>query len=146
MSRVDRVFLIPWNDDPQKGRAITQALYPGSGIIVLDKRSFRESSFTKQIRTLRGFRGKALVLSVRSLSDLNTPILLPWIGLLHRCPVTVVIDDDGNKQIYGRWSWVRSIPNAAFAVTFDACVLFLSLLWVRIALWRGSAPIATDAA
>jgi glycosyltransferase involved in cell wall biosynthesis len=134
MSGADRVFVVPWNDDPARSLAAARALYPRHAVVMVEKRKLRESPFREQIRILRRLRGKAVVFCFRSLTDLSAPLLLRWIGLLHRCPVTVWLDDAGNKRVYRHWGWFYLAPLTAFAIASDACVLLVSLVRLKIGL------------
>jgi glycosyltransferase involved in cell wall biosynthesis len=146
MSGAERIFVVPWNDDPARSLAAVQALYPHDEILTVDKRSLRESALAQQVNQLRQLRGKAVVFCFRSLNDLNAPILLPWIGLLHRCPVTVLLDDSGNKKIYGRWSWLPLLPLTAGAMFVDAGVLLLSFIKLNVALLRRPTAVSLNCA
>src|SRR5215475_14156805 len=126
MSRSDQVFVVPWNDDPARSLAAVRGLYPSDEVVVIEKRKLRESAFREQVRILRRLRGKAVVFCFRSLADVAAPLLLQWIGFLHRCPVTIWLDDAGNRKVHYRRSWPYLVPVSAFAVAADAWVLLVS--------------------
>src|SRR5262249_44269672 len=122
------VFVVPWNDDPARSLAAVRALFPADDIVIVEKRKLRESPLREQFRMLRQLRGKAVVFCFRSLADLTAPLLLQWVGFLHRCPVTLWLDDAGNKTVHRRWSWLYLTPITLFAIASDACVLLTGLV------------------
>jgi glycosyltransferase involved in cell wall biosynthesis len=132
--------VVPWNDDAAKSLAAVQALYPSYETVIVKKRALRESPFIEQVRMLRRLRGKAVVFVFRSLNDFNALHLLPWIGLLHRCSITVLVDNAGNKKVYGPWSWLRLAPVTVLAAISDVFVLLFSFIRLKIVLRRRFSP------
>jgi glycosyltransferase involved in cell wall biosynthesis len=140
-----RVFVVPWNYDPARSLAAVRTVYPEREIIFLEKRKLRRIGFLKQLFYLRQFKGEAFVFFFRSIEELNAPLLLAWIGLLHRCPATVLLDESGNKKIYTWRSWFHLAPLTAIAVICDVLTLLCSFAVLRTGLrWRRRAAMRTS--
>ncbi len=142
-----RVFVVPWNDDPAQSLAAVRTVYPDGEIIFLEKRKLRRIGFFKHLFYLRQFKGEAFVFFFRSMDELNAPLLLAWIGLLHRCSATVLLDESGNKKIYTWRSWFHLAPLTAIAVICDVFTLLRSFAVLQIGLkWRRRAAMQTSGA
>jgi glycosyltransferase involved in cell wall biosynthesis len=146
MTKQGLIYLVPWNDDPAKSLAAVQAVYPGHKIVVVEKKALRRNGFMGQLRALRQLRGKAVVFYFLSLDNLNAPLLLAWIGFLHRCASTVLLDEAGNKTVYGRWSCLRLAPIIALAIFVDVVTLLCSWVFLKSGLWRRSKSISAQVA
>lgn len=127
MTSNSTIHLLAWNDDPGKGLAAVEGIYPGCDIKLVEKKAIRQNGLSPKIRALRGLRGKAFVLYFRSLDDISAPLLLVWIGLLHRCEKTVLLDEEGNSRTYSRLSGFAALPKTLCALLCDAFFLLFSL-------------------
>src|SRR5215510_6805385 len=145
MSQENQVYLLAWNDDPPKSLIATERLYPGCQLVILEKRDFRSRRFLDQLHRLWRLRGQALVFFFHSLDDINTPLLLGWSSLLHRCRHTVLLDEAGNKKVYGRWRWLGLLPITLVALILDACAFLHSLVILKFGLRRARPVILSRA-
>lgn len=131
MHRPEGIFVVAWDGDREKTRALVRMMYPHGKIIVVEKRELRQSSLSQLIKRLRGFRGQAVVYCFRSLQEVIAPLALAWTGIFHRCRETVLVDEAGNQRVYRRWGWIKLLPTTLFALLCDAFSLVRSSAILR---------------
>jgi glycosyltransferase involved in cell wall biosynthesis len=141
MTSSSTVHVLAWNDDPGKGLTAVEEIYPGCDLKLVEKKAIRQNDLRPKIRALRALRGKAFVLYFRSLDDISAPLLLVWIGLLHRCEKTVLLDEAGNSRTYSRLSGFAALPKTLCALLCDAFFLLSSLIQLSAA---GSIAVQGD--
>jgi glycosyltransferase involved in cell wall biosynthesis len=125
-SKNESIYLIPWNDDPDKALRLASNAYDSANIMLLEKRGFREGKTLDQIRRFRQLSGYAVVLFFKSLEDINVPLLLPWLGIVHRCKYTILMDEVGATKAYNRTSLVWQVPRTLAALICDLATLAFS--------------------
>ena len=126
----DVIYLYVWSGDGKLARDLVDSRYPGIDITEFPHRRLREGSFKERIRLLRGFRGRAIVFSVKSLDDFKYRQVFNCIHFLHRCRETVLCDDGGSWETMRTSDVLRMVPGVFLHFLLD--VKTLIVWWCRL--------------
>jgi glycosyltransferase involved in cell wall biosynthesis len=137
----DVIYLYVWSGDANHARDLLGARYPGSEISEFPHRRLRESSFLERIRLLRGFRGRAVVFYLESLSEFRYRQMIECIHFLHRCRKTVLCDAGGRWESLRTSRILRAIPGILWSILLDLKTLLFWSCYLRLRLLR-AAPVA----
>lgn len=139
-----RVYLLLLTGAMAEAEKFIAGHYPGYETVVLSKRELREAGWRGQIKVLRGLRGEAVVVFLRSLSDLQEPRLTLCSCMLHRCRTTVLADAEGEVLVYSRTHLFRLVPGAVASAISDLFVLLSAWFLLRV-LRFAAVPVDTGA-
>jgi glycosyltransferase involved in cell wall biosynthesis len=134
----DTVYLLLLTGNESEARSFIAKRFPAKKLVLLHKRSLRESGWRVQLISLRSARGEAFVIFVNALSELQEPLLAACSGLVHRCRQTVLADSRGDSLIYDKGAWLRLLPSMIFSAVSD--LLVFSLSWLFLHLFQNSRP------
>jgi glycosyltransferase involved in cell wall biosynthesis len=137
----DVIYLYVWSGDANHARDLLSARYPESEISEFPHRRLRESSFLERIRLLRGFRGRAVVFYLESLSEFRYRQMIECIHFLHRCRKTVLCDAGGRWESLRTSRILRAIPGILWSILLDLKTLLFWSCYLRLRLLR-AAPVA----
>ena len=93
------VYVLVLSGSSEHAHDITIRRYPNCEIISLPKRQLRESGWVGQLRQLRKLKGKAFLVFIESIEDLQEPLLSKLAIMLHRCEETVIADSNGYPSV-----------------------------------------------
>lgn len=142
-SKTESVYLLVLTGDLTCAEGLIARRFPDCECVVLDRRELREAGWRGQIRAFAKMRGRALVVFMRSLSDLQEPQLMELCSVVHRCRSTILADSNGCTLEYGKWGWLRILPRGVLSAVLDA--LTFGWAWGGLVLFRRSArPIEIE--
>jgi glycosyltransferase involved in cell wall biosynthesis len=128
------VYILVLSGSGEQAHDIASRRYPNCKIMSLPKRQLRESGWIGQLRQLRKLKGKAFLVFIESIGDLQEPLLLKLAIMLHRCDETVIADSNACAQVFNRSALWKLLPEAMLAIVTDLGILLWS--WLALQLFR----------
>ena len=132
--RSNPVYLLLLSGELADANQFISSRYPGCECVVLSKREYRVAGLRNQVRAFRKLQGRALVFFVRSVSEVQEPLLTAWSGVFHRCRLTVIADSTGHFAEYNAWRCVRLLPRTLASALLDLIVF--AVAWALILFLR----------
>ncbi len=126
------VYLDVSTGDVSKARVLVAARYPHLQLVELSHRELRDGGWKGQIKFFRSLQGQTLVFYFNSLADCKQKELIPWLGMLHRCRETAIVDCTADWRIYRRRDWAWIFPKTLFALLADIAVFLFWLLYLKL--------------
>lgn len=122
--------------DPARARELVSLRYPGSQLVELSHRELRDKGWKGQIKSFRALKGLAVVFYFDSFADSKQLELIPWLGILHGCGETAIVDRLGTWRVYRRRDWAWMLPKTFLGLLADGIVFLFWLGYLKLCLLR----------
>jgi glycosyltransferase involved in cell wall biosynthesis len=138
MSKPNIVYLDVSTGEASRARDLVAKQYQGFQLVELSHRQLRDSGWKGQIKTFFSLKGQALIFYFDSFTDSKQAEIMPWLGLVHGCRETAIVDRVGDWRVYRRRDWIWMLPRTVFGLLSDAAVFLFCLFYLK--LWRMRPP------
>ena len=106
--------------------------YPGHAVIQLNKREWREKSAWQKVLSLKRLHGAAFIVLASSLVQVAEVELYSGVGVVHGCDRTILLDIQGHVREWSKLGAWFTLPKLLLRVAWDAVVLVLSWLFLKV--------------